>query len=192
MRSISLCPLLFCLLSCAPDLRPGATPAADAAVSAVRVEGEGFTATLDATSSERWVRLDLDRGLGALTDDGWDIALRRFQVMSNGGVSGSGGVEVARLSDVRFDDVRSAPSGGWIRDAADGDDANPDPDWAFNQGDGWYAYNVMDHTLAPRDVVYVVRTTEGRAVKVQFTGYYDRAGTSGYPALRWAVVAERQ
>lgn len=66
----------------------------------------------------------------------------------------------------------------------DGDDGNTDPDYVFDQQETWYAYNVMEHSLAPRDLVYVVRTTERRVFKLRLTGYYDTAGTSGFVSFR--------
>ncbi|MDO9015315.1 MAG: HmuY family protein [Deltaproteobacteria bacterium] len=199
-------PLLLLTLAtaCSPDLRPddagdgGAMPLVDvpggdrpnAERVASRRDGAALVTVVDASASDQWVYLDLDRGEQAGDAmAGWDLAIQRFKVRSNGGVSGDGGVEIARLAGARFEDVIEAPMTGWLRDAVDGDDANSDPDYVFDQEGAWYAYDPMDHSLAPRDLVYVVRTTERRAVKLRMLGYYDGAGTSGVVSLRWQELA---
>ncbi len=194
-------PLLLTLATaCSPDLRPEGTgdggtmplvdvpgddrPNAERVTS--RRDGTALITVVDASASDQWVYLDLDRGeQAAVAMVGWDLAIQRFKVKSNGGVSGDGGVEIARLAGARFEDVNEAPMTGWLRDAVDGDDGNSDPDYVFDQEGTWYAYNVMDHSLSPRDLVYVVRTTERRAVKLRMFGYYDSAGTSGFVSFRW-------
>ena len=71
-----------------------------------------FTTILDATSMTAWVHVDLDSD--ALVDAAapWDLRFQRFQISTNGGTSGDGGVEVARLDGVVFADVTSAPTSG--------------------------------------------------------------------------------
>ena len=65
---------------------------------------------------------------------------------------------------------------------------NADPDYAFEQGDGWYAYDVASHVLTPRPLVWVVRTGDATAVKVAIEDYYDDVGSSGVFTLRWAPL----
>ncbi len=192
--------LLAALSGCAEDLNPGTAtdagngpPPIDGMVSAdgryvtVTDLGGGVRqAVINATRSDAWVDLDLDTG--AETSTGWDLSLQRFKLRSNGGDSGSGGVSVAALPGASFESVTRAPTDGYVTDRPDGDDANTDPDTAFNVGDGWYAYDGMFHTLTPRDITWVVRSTEGRYYRVRVDRYYDAAGTSGYVTLRWAAV----
>jgi len=185
---------------CAEDLRPATTtdagngpPPIDGSVSAdgrylvVDESAPGVRrAVINATRSDAWVYLDLDTGTETTT--GWDLAFQRFKIQSNGGVSGTGGVTVAPLPGIAFEAVTAPPAMGWRSDLADGDDMNTDPDTAFNVGDGWYAYDGMFHTLAPRDITWVVRTTGGRACALRIDRYYDAAGTSGHITLRWRFV----
>lgn len=193
-------PLL--LLACSPDLRPdtagdgGGMPVVDVPggdrpnsdrVTTTR-DGAALVTRVDATASDQWVYLDLDRGENAaVAMAGWDLAIQRFKIRSNGGVSGTGGVEIAIVPG-GFDAVTAVPSSGWLTDAVDGDDGNSDPDYVFDQQDIWYAYNLMDHSLAPRDRVYVVRSTERRTFKLRLTSYYDGAGTSGFVSFRWQEI----
>lgn len=155
-------------------------------------EGNGVTRTVvDATSEEQWIHLDLESRLQLeLADpresDAWDLGFRRFAIAIDGGISGPGGMEAVALDGVAFDDVTEAPADGWVTDAADGDDEDEDPDLAFA---GWYAYDFMTHVLTPQPLVYVVRTVEGNAFKLEILDYYDEAGTGGTLTIRWAPLA---
>jgi hypothetical protein len=42
--------------------------------------------------------------------------------------------------------------------------------------------------LDRRAQVYVVRTVEGNAFKLEIVDYYDEAGTGGLFTIRWAAV----
>lgn len=119
----------------------------------------------------------------------WDLALLRYQIKVNGGISGSGGVEVALVSGTPFSALSQAPGSGYVTDQIDGSDEDTDPDYAFVQRGTWYNYNPMTHILTPKDEVYIVRATSGTYYKLQMTGYYDSAGSSGYPAFRWQMTA---
>ncbi|RMH39585.1 MAG: hypothetical protein D6689_16075 [Deltaproteobacteria bacterium] len=188
---------------CADDIGPDPSAGADAGTGtdadvpgriAHTDNGDGTTTTrVDASREGVWVYLDLETKAEvdpATPDDSddWDLAFQRFKIKSNGGASGTGGVEVAVLPDADFDALSRAPEVGYIVDAPDSDDDDEDPDTAFLGGDGWYDYDPSSHTLSPRDIVYVVRTVEGGYFKLQMLDYYDDAGTSGFPTFRWGPV----
>jgi len=181
-------------VGCADNIRPeaeldaggegdGAAPTGS--VQTVRNPDGTYTTRLDAAAAARWSRVDLETGLAAET--GWDLAGQRFHLMINGGVSGDGGVEVARVDGV-LADVTTAPTTGWLTDAVDGDDPNPVPDYAFEQGDGWYDYHPQTHVLTPKPIVWVIRTTEDHMIKLAIESYYDDAGTSAQFELHWAPL----
>jgi hypothetical protein len=193
------------LVACAPDLRPTARPDAGAddgatdAGAAAFVSGRAQTrtvangvleSTINAEDSRAWVYVDLDRlAMAAETMEGWDVAFNRFKAMTNGGVHGTGGVEVAVLDDVSFEDARQSSSVTWVRDMEDGPDANTDPDYALSaQADGWFVYDSENHTLSPKRRSYLLRTTEGRVLRWQWLGYYDAAGSPGFPRVRWGLA----
>lgn len=189
-----LLPLALAAAGCAPSLapsQPGAGSPAPAAPGLARAEAAAdgsYTLRVDATSSSAWTALDLDaQALVADGAPGWDLAFQRMNVKSNGGVSGSGGVKVARLA-APFDAVTAPPTEGFATDAADGPDEGTAPDYAFSTSDPWYDYNVNTHILTPKAVTYVVLSTEGKAFKLEFKKYYDDAGTSGYPTVRFAAL----
>ncbi|GHG68736.1 HmuY family protein [Comamonas sp. JC664] len=178
-----------------PDPNDPQNPDENAPVNGTHIthvsNGDGsYTTTVNATSSSEWIALDLDHGtqVSKATDAAWDVAFQRFNILSRGGVSGSGNVAVAVLTETDFAQVTQAPADGYLADAEDGPDRGEDPDSAFNVGDGWYAYDMSTHALAARRNVYVVRSDEGAYFKIAMQSYYDDAGTPGMLSLRWAKV----
>lgn len=118
----------------------------------------------------------------------WDLAVQRFQVKVNGGISGAGNVQVALVTGTTFDALTKAPAGSYVSDQADSGDEDTEPDYAFSQGGPWYDYNAMTHVLMPKAQVYVVKSVQGAYHKVQITGYYDKAGSAGFLSLRSGAV----
>jgi hypothetical protein len=82
-----------------------------------------------------------------------------------------------------FESVQEPPADGYVADA----DMDGSPDYAFGAGDGWYSYDPASHALTARDTVFVVKTAAGH-FKLQFSSYYDAAGTPGMPQFRWAPL----
>lgn len=158
-------------------------------IKTVRGADGSFSSEVNATDMASWVYFSL-RDNGEVTPDApeqspaWDLAFQRSNVKLNGGVSGSGNVSVSVASG-SFESVSAPPSSGYLADAAD--DLDGSPDYAFSAGDGWYSYDPASHRLTARDTVFVVKT-ESRYFKLQFSSYYDAAGTPGVPQFRWAPL----
>ncbi|MEM9190864.1 MAG: HmuY family protein [Myxococcota bacterium] len=158
-------------------------------------EGDGVTLTsVDATSREVWIYMDLETGTQvspANADDSedWDIGFQRFNVKVNSGVSGTANAGVAFLADQAFEDVTQAPATEYLVDQPDGDDDDTNPDYVLSTtDDGWYLYDPSNNTLSPRPGTWIVRTVEQNYFKLAWSNYYDAAGTSGVPQFRWAAV----
>jgi hypothetical protein len=183
---------VFAIPGCSDDIAPAAEP--DAAGPAARVttdrQPDGtYVTRIDATSPTDWIHVDLETG-GEVADTGpWDIAAQRFHLQLNGGFSGGAGVRVAPMAGADLSSVTEAPAEGWITDAADGPDDNDVPDYAFEQGDGWYGYDLATHVLTPRPIVWVLETGDRAQLALRIESYYDDAGTSGYLRLHWAPLA---
>jgi hypothetical protein len=186
------------LAGCAGDIRPAdfgreydAAPSDSLTPTGPVTTGQNadgtFTTIIDATSLTAWTHLDFDTRAQAAETGPWDLRYQRFHISANGGVTGAGGVEVAAIADRTLAEVTAVPATGWITDAPDSDDPNMDPDYAFEQGDGWYAYDVTTHVLKPRPLVWVVRGS-GATIKLAIERYYDTAGTPGWITLRWAPL----
>ncbi|MEJ7596969.1 MAG: HmuY family protein [Kofleriaceae bacterium] len=179
-----------CFQGIGPDL-PDAGRATDSGplgkVTTTPASAGAFTTWIDSTSASEWTNLDLATGReGDVT--AWDLRFQRFHISTNGGVSGAAGVEIVPVPDLGFADVTSAPTAGWIADAPDGDDPNADPDYAFEQGVGWYDYNPTTHVVTPKPLVWVVRTRAGTAIKLELLAYYDEAGTAGWFTVHWGPL----
>jgi HmuY protein len=191
--------LLACCLSiaagCADSLQERLKPEADAGAAGAepgsRAVGEVVTLVIDASSQEDTIYLDLDRGRKVGASAGWDLSFRRFHVQMNGGVSGEGGVQALALESVAFEDVESAPEDGFSSDVQDGEaDDDTDPDNVFNNGESdWYVYDVGDHTLTSKQLVYVVSSTEQQLFKFAIDDYYDQAGSPAILSVRWARLS---
>lgn len=154
-------------------------------------ESDGsFTSQVDATSMADWVYFSLQSRAEVTPaapeqSDEWDVGFQRSNVKLNGGISGAGRVSVS-ASNEPFDAVMAPPLDGYREDADDAD-GDGNPDYAFAAGDGWYEYDPAAHTLSARDTVFVVKTAGGY-FKLQFSSYYDAAGTPAKPQFRWAPL----
>jgi hypothetical protein len=122
----------------------------------------------------------------------WDLGFRRFLVKSNGGVSGTGGVRIAPLEGVAFDDVTEPPSEGWPEDAEDSDlDGHPDYVISGRPGESWFQYNLRTHVLDVADTIWVIEAADGRYFKLLFASYYrqvDGNEESGFSTFLWAPL----
>jgi hypothetical protein len=187
------------LAGCADSIRPDRPDASlvDSAIDGVSPAGtvttkqwpDGtFTTLVDATSLEAWIYVDFETRAEIAMTGPWDLRFQRFHISANGGVTGQGGVEVAPIPAPSLGEVTAAPATGWLTDAPDGADANMDPDYAFEQGDGWYAYDAERHTLMPRPLIWVVKTAGGGTVKLALERYYDPAGTPGWITFHWTTL----
>ncbi|MDQ3263678.1 MAG: HmuY family protein [Myxococcota bacterium] len=187
MRGQTTVVWLTCLLgACAPDLREdypfdGDLPDGDY-VTFQALEGGVEEGRVNAGQPESWVFVDLDGrrqvpGSEAIGTVGWDLGFQRFKIISNSGVSGVGPLEVAILPGADFSTLTQAPTGGYQVDAADGPDSNSEVDSAFLIDDGWYSYDLLNHGVQPRDLVYVVHTDQGY-LALRLLAYYDEAGTA--------------
>jgi predicted small lipoprotein YifL len=173
----------------APPVSAGAPIESDHTRTVPQSDGS-FASQVDATSMADWVYFSL-RSKAEVTpadpehSDEWDVGFQRSNVKVNGGISGAGNVSVSALQEP-FDAVSTPPADGYLEDAEDAD-LDGSPDYAFAAGDGWYDYDPAAHTLSARDTVFVVKTGGGY-FKLQFSSYYDPAGTPAKPQFRWAPL----
>jgi len=157
------------------------TPTSALEVYACDAKLHGLTTTvLDTSDEQAWVHYDLDTGMVVDdTDASWDLRFQTWFVETNGGVTGSGGVEVAWFEgfyDV-FDDHCLAPSEGFAADTVSSE--------AFGS---WYDYDFGTHELSPHDMIFMVKTTEGAYHRMIWDGYYENAGAVHSPGFRHGPV----
>lgn len=179
-----------------PPINSGDCPDEGPFLAHADVGGGVTETTATACSDARWIGIDLETRTELLVDDetapaAWDLALQRFHVKSNGGVSGSGGVRVAPLTQVAFGDVTEPPDEGWLEDQPDSDLDGHDDYVISGQDLSWWEYDIETHVIEMTGVVWVVETVEGRYYKLELTDYYADIGgnaTSGYPTFVWAEI----
>ncbi|HET9619789.1 MAG TPA: HmuY family protein [Kofleriaceae bacterium] len=191
-RSLLLASTLALAAGCADKIDHGAAPpdagSPPGKITTTRNTADGtYTSVVDATSETAWIYADFETGTAVAASDAWDLRFQRFHISTNGGVSGAGGVQVAPVTGTAFADLHAAPTTGFLADAADGN-GDGMPDYAFEQGDGWYDYDPTTHVLAPFPTVWVVKTDGGATLKLEIVKYYDDAGTSGWLTLHWGPL----
>jgi hypothetical protein len=118
----------------------------------------------------------------------WDIAFKGTTVIVNGGTSGPGNAGVI-MKDTLFTEVLTAPASGYAQDGAT---SKAIPTGSNN---GWYNYaGPPSHLIAPiAGRVFIVRTADGKYVKMEFISYYKGApaapdgltSTSKYYTIRF-------
>jgi len=52
----------------------------------------------------------------------------------------------------------------------------------------WYRYSMFSHLLHPKPFIYVIRTRDGRYVKLEFLSYYCPGPEPGCVTFRFALV----
>lgn len=141
--------------------------------------GEGVTEVeVDATDGSVWVYFSFDSPEEVVPEDGWAMAFARYHVMTNGGASGAGGVEVVVLEGQDFESLTEAPTEGWIADTAD--------DLAM---DAWFDYDSATHYVSAGDRSFALREGDGDYYKVRFLAYYNESGSGGHLRFEWAALA---
>jgi hypothetical protein len=139
-----------------------------------------ITYTVDASDPQAWRFFDFSKGSiverpGAL---GWDLAIRRFNLIVNGGEGFAGAGGVADLGPVPFDSVRAAPGDGYEPTLARRDSVNA----ALAR---WYTYGFASHLLRPKPRVYAIRTADGRFAKLEILSYYCPGALPGCLTFRY-------
>ncbi len=141
------------------------------------------TVTLDATDPERWTFFDFSRN-AAVAAPGpldWDVAVRRFHLIANGGPGFAGQGGLADLGTVPFDSLAEAPESGYT--ATTSDSANS----AIRR---WYAYGWTSHLLTSKAHVYALRTADGKYAKLAIVGYYCSQARPGCLTVRYAYQGD--
>ncbi len=142
------------------------------------------TVTLDARRDDRWTRFDLARGTVAKPGEDWDLAVKRYRLVVNGGEGFVGDGGVHRI-DGPFDAVAEAPPGGYesSRVSGGGDTVN-------TVLDDWYGYSLFSHLLEPKPVTFVIRTHDGRYAKIRILGYYCPGPEAGCLTFEYAYQGD--
>ena len=168
---------------------------------------------LNASSQTEWTYFSFSEGkqvavTNPRTSNNWDIAFNRYNVKTNGGTSGIGGVEVVNTGSKDFDAVTQYPGVGYQKDeevttygrpkegqttptvitnsvnkAITGTVESQDPKGFYNyvrpaQGSNTPHINLTKY-------VYVLKTTKGEYVKLQITEYTNKKNENGYITFKY-------
>jgi hypothetical protein len=139
--------------------------------------GPVSTRTLDLSAGP--VYLDLASGPVSASSP-WDLRFSGYEIRTNGGVSGSGGVSAVIDETMPFAQISSqyaafAPAVAYRSDSYGG----------VFVSSPWYKYNITgtDNQIWPNFNVYLIRRGDD-VFKVQITSYYNASGTSRQITLR--------
>lgn len=171
----------------------------------VSLGGGLYETNIDATSYGEWAYYDFEvmdqvSVASPASNNAWDMAFQRFMIKVNGGASGNAGVNLMALNTDSFTGRSQAPSpfNPVISDVADAGDANdacrPTTSgvlFAFLNSlqvpnACWFSYSIG--VLTPRDITYVVKSSQTRYYKVRIISYYSTTGTSGKIKFQWGEV----
>ncbi|ADO75066.1 HmuY family protein [Stigmatella aurantiaca] len=133
---------------------------------------------VNAESSTDWTFLQAGKGVVQVSNPEssleWDVAVRRTQFRTNGGVSGPGvgGARIAEQTD--FPAVQRALTVGYVLDEqrpvagppGSGTTAPANP--TLND---WYDYDLNTHVVTPKNRVFLVRTARGDYARLRITSY---------------------
>jgi hypothetical protein len=124
------------------------------------------TVTLDASDEDHWRFFAFDRGALTPPDTAdWDLAVQRFRIRAPG--------VVLRSDTVSFAAFRESP----------GESTHPSQDLGR-----WYRYSMFSHLLYPKPFIYVIRTRDGRFVKLEFLSYYCPGPEPGCVTFRYSLL----
>jgi hypothetical protein len=167
----------------------GFAPTTGAAADVVGQPAAAVQYTIDARSREDWVYFNFEKGIAVSTSQDaldWDLALRRNDLLTNGGESnplGMGGA--ADLGKVALAEA-AEPSGGFLADASHEERGLENP--ALHK---WYNYNWTTHIITSKDHSYALRTAAGDVALLTFVSYYCDDGSSGCVTFQYRMLEER-
>ncbi len=144
----------------------------------------GETLKLTVTATETYFIKLTEKSEVAVTDplmeDNWDITIDNLtRIRLNGGSTAPGAVYAAMVQGTNYDDLKAAPEAEYKTDTQ--------TDFAI--GEGWYFYNVNDHTVNPLDQIYVIKTTDGLFYKFMVTECVFTSRTDGEVKFRFDPIS---
>jgi heme-binding HmuY-like protein len=137
--------------------------------------------TVDARSKEIWMYFDFSQGSVVAVQDpktnAWDLAFQRYVIKTNGGdTQPTGQGALYSLGGRDFASVRRVPDNaifvGDVRPKNRLSSYNP-------VLEKWYNYSYLANVLAPKPVVYIVRTHDGKYAKMRLLSYYCQDHAAG-------------
>ncbi len=139
-------------------------------------EARVFQYTIDARDPTAWAYFDFSANaqVQATTESlDWDIAFRRTDVLTNGGVTNAAGQGAAAdLGRMPIAETIS-PTSEYVVDVRHEERGIENP--ALHT---WYSYNWVTHVISTKEHTYAVRTASGDTVILSFVSYYCDDGSA--------------
>jgi len=115
-----------------------------------------------------------------LLEDGWDIVVDNLtRIRLNGGSTAPGAVYAVVMPGAVYDNIKAAPDAEYATDTQNGDVI----------GEDWYTYNATNHTVNPKDQIYVIRTETGAFYKFMITETAFTSMSAGELKFRFDPVS---
>jgi hypothetical protein len=152
----------------------------------------GGTATsgetvVNAESSTDWVYWDFSAGsvvtIGApATSTDWDLSLRRTQIGTNSGTSGSAMAGALNTNSTDWAGTTECPADGYQVDAMLPIPGPPGSgEYSGNPAlADWFNYDPATHAVSSKGLVYCLRPADGKYAKLTIVNY-----ASGQMTIRW-------
>ncbi len=155
--------------------------------------------SLDVTSFTKWVYVSLSSGkIVEVTDPkndmNWDLGFHRWDVRTNGGLSGGGQGAALQLNQTDLSQVTAAPESGYVTDimlqinmtgmppVMDDHPANPElAKWMDMD------MSEMPPLYTMTDKVFIVKTAGGNYAKLKFTDYMNDKGDRGHITFEYVL-----
>jgi len=160
-------------------------------------EGFGKELTVNASSKTNWVYLSFSKGDSVSIADPsnsteWDLGLMRYHLCTNSGTSGKGIGGAIDMGDVDFAEVITAPTDGYtVDDSVAYAGHGGTTTYSVNPVlETWATMEGMPPTFVPSDHVFVVKTADGKYVKLWLQNYYSDEGISGFITLKYFYQAD--
>lgn len=154
---------------------------------------------LNATSYQKWVYYSFEKGAvvevsSPETDLSWDIAFQRWYIKTNSGTSGKGKGGAINTKKTDWNKVVYASPSGYKEDAIgtlNGWDiiknVETKKEGSFSQEASLYVTYISGGKYKNRNEVYLLKTAEGKFVKIQFYDYVNERLKGGYPSFRYKI-----
>jgi len=137
--------------------------------------------TVDTRSRDVWMYFDFARSaVVAVQDpktDSWDLMFQRYVIKTNGGhTNPTGQGALLSLGERDFTALTKVPG-----KAEFVSDVHPkNRPLSYNPViEKWFNYSYLANVLAPKPVVYIVRTHDGKYAKIRILSYYCASQSAG-------------
>lgn len=103
----------------------------------------------------------------------WDISFKRIEIQLNGGISGPGNTVAIVITDQSYDGIEIPPEDGYIKEGEGPNDVSGLDLTNKLALTNWFDYSNEQHSVLPKDQVYVIRTSSNnKYAKLQILSYY--------------------